>query len=420
MNDRAELIPLIDACRAKGARAAEVLRQRFDRLETTGCRVRPTRSSDERWTLRVWMEGGRAGVAVAPSRAGLADVALALAADAAPSPHAGPADRFAPIGGSLGLDDRRHATIEEADRNEFLLLAERSLNHGTVQLQQLRYQEVRESRSLMSTREVELAGAATTYTLEAVAGSGSLQLAHRIASRHFSDVASLPFGTELRRRIEGLLRPVALPVSGWPLVIDPRAAADFFRRLAPAFCADAVRAGNFLASRLGKPLSSSVLHITDDAGLSSGLFSRTFDDRGVPPIPVTLLKEGVPNSLYHDPESARALGLRPTGHVTDGALRPTNLVVRPGSRTRNVILAELSEHLVIDDLPPLNLATGRLVGPVLVGVVRGGQREGAAVAQLDLDVRDLLSCVHEVASDQERNGEVDAPTMVLRGLMLHA
>ena len=203
-----------------------------------------------------------------------------------------------------------------------------------------------------------------------------------------------------------------------PLVIDPRAAADFFRRFAPAFCADAVRAGNFLASRLGRPLSSSVLHITDDAGLSSGLYSRTFDDRGVPPIPVTLLKEGVPNSLYHDPESARALGLRPTGHVTDGALRPTNLVVRPGSRTRNVILAELTEHLVIDDLPQLNLVTGRLVGPVLVGVVRGGQREGAALAQLDLDVHELLACVDEVASDQERNGEVDAPTMVLRGLSL--
>lgn len=420
MDDRAELIPLIETCRARGARAVEVLRQRFERLESTGCRVRPTRSADERWTVRVWLEGGRAGVAVAPTRAGLVDAALASAAAAPPSAQAGPADRFAPISGSLGLDDRRHATIEEADRNEFLLLAERTLNHGSVQLRQLRYEEVRERRSLISSREVELSGAATTYTLQAVAGSGAVQLGHRIASRHFSDVASLPFGTELRRRIEGLLRPLSLPVGELPLILDPRAAADFLRRLAPAFCADAVRAGNFLSSRLGRPLASSVLHITDDAGLSSGLYSRTFDDRGVPPIPVTLLKEGVPNSLYHDPESARALGLRPTGHVTDGVLRPTNLVVRPGSRTRNVILAELPEHLVIDDLPPLNLATGRIVGPVLLGVVRGGQREGAAVAQLDLDVRDLLSRVDEVASDQERNGEVDAPTMVLRGLSLQA
>lgn len=418
MNDRAELVPLIEACRARGARAVEVLRQRFERLETTGSRVRATRSEDERWTLRVWLDGGRAGLAVAPSRAGLVDAAMRLAGGAPASAHAGPADRFAPIGGSLGLDDRRHATIEEGDRNEFLMLAERTLNQGSVQLRQLRYQEVREVRSLMSTREVELSGAATTYTLEAVAGSGSVQLGHRIASRHFSDVASLPFGTELRRRIEGLLHPVSLPSGSLPLVIDPRAAADFFRRLAPAFCADAVRAGNFLASRLGRPLASSVLHITDDAGLSSGLYSRTFDDRGVPPIPVTLLKEGVPNSLYHDPESARAQGLRPTGHVTDGALRPTNLVVRPGSRTRNVILTELRDHLVIDDLPPLNLETGRIAGPILLGVVRGGQREGAAIAHLDLDVRDLLSRVDEVASDQERNGEVDAPTLVLRGLSL--
>lgn len=408
--------PVLDACRKRGARAAEVLRQRFSRLVLTGSKARPTRTEEDRWTLRVWLEGGRAGIAVAATPSGLVDAAMGAAALAPLSPYAGPADRLLPLSGSLSIDDRRHATLEESDRSEILAMAERTLGQAGVGLWRLRYAEVRERRSWMSSRDQDLSMAATTYSLDAEAGIDAVKIEHSILSRHFSDVASLPFGTELRRRLEGLRTPVALPAESLPVVLDPRAAADFLRRLAPAFAAAAVRQGNFLTSCLGRPLANPVLHITDDAGLTSGLYSRNFDDRGVPPIPVTLLKEGVPTSLYHDPESARELGLRPTGHVCEAGVRPSNLIVRPGSRTRNVILAEMKDYLVIDELPFLNLITGAISGPVRVGVVRAGERTGAALVSLATTVSDVLAGVIEVASDQERNGEVDSPTLVLAPL----
>ena len=420
VDDRAEMLPVLDACRVRGARACEVLLQRFAHLVLTGSRARPTRTDEDRWTLRVWLEGGRAGIAVAATPRGLVDAAMGAAALAPLSPYAGPADRLLPLSGSLSIDDRRHGTIEENDRTELLSMAERTLTQTGVGLRRLRYMEVRERRSWMSSRDQELSVASTTYSLDAQAGIDGVELKHCIASRHFSDVASLPFGTELRRRLEGLRTPVALPVEPLPVVLDPRAAADFLRRLAPAFTATAVRGGNFLASRLGRPLANPVLHMTDDAGLTSGLYSRNFDDRGVPPIPVTLLKEGVPTSLYHDPESAREFGLRPTGHVCEAGVRPSNLIVRPGARTRNVILAELKDYLMIDEMPFLDLVTGAVAGPVRVGVVRAGQREGAAHVNLATTVPDLLTRVVEVASDQERNGEVDSPTLVLSPLSFSA
>jgi predicted Zn-dependent protease len=416
MDDRVELLPVLEGCRTRGARAAEILRQRFDSFETSGARVRGARGAEERWTLRVWLDGGRPGLAQAASPRGLVEAALAAAAKAPPDPLAGPADRLPPLTGPLGVDDRRHAAIEEADRNELLSLAERALNSGGVQLRRLRYAERRERRSWMSSREVEQSAAATTYSLEATAALAGVELTQRIASRHFSDVASLPFGTELRRRLEGLARPVALPAAALPVVLDPRAMAALVRAMAPAFVAASVAGGNLLSPRLARLLSSPVLHITDDAGLASGLHTRAFDDRGVPPIPVTLLKEGVPAGLYHDPESARAHGLRPTGHFTDGKVRPTNLIVRPGSRTRNVILTELRDYLVADELPAVNLTTGRVEGRVRLGVVRAGQREGAAVARLELHLAELLARVSEVAADQERSEEVDAPTTVFEPL----
>ena len=236
-----------------------------------------------------------------------------------------------------------------------------------------------------------------------------------IASRHFSDVASLPFGPELRRRLEPLVRPASPPPPGLPVVLEPRVVAELARALAPAFSARAVGSGGFLGAWLGKRLAAPILHLTDDAGLFGGLHTRGFDDRGVPPIAVALLREGVVQGLYHDPESARTHALRPTGHVTDGELRPSNLIVRPGARTRNVILTDLRNYLALDRLPPADLATGLLEGVVPAVVVENGERVGSVRLPVRASFHGLLMGIREVASDQERACEVDAPTAVFEG-----
>ncbi len=366
---------------------------------------------------RVWLEGGRAGVGSARDGAGAVDAALAQAATAAPCADAGPADRMPQVTGSIGIDDRRHSGIADADRHEVLQTAERALAVGGVVLRSIRYSERREVRSYLSSRDVALAGGATTYALEASASLGSTTLSHRIASRHFSDVASLPFGTDLRRRLEALSTPTTLPEAPLPVVLEPRAMAALVRSLGPAFCATAIDR-TFVGAFRGKALASPALHVTDDAALASGLLSRTFDDRGVPPITVAILREGVVNSLLHDPETARAAGLRPTGHVGPGGLAPSNLVVRPGSRTRNVILTELKDFLVVDEMPPVDLGNGRIAGEVNVVVFAGGQRQGGVRARVDTTAPVLLQQVAELAADQERSEEVDAPTAVFRGVAL--
>lgn len=413
MPSRGSLTAVLDAARAGGARAAEVLFEEHRSLEQASARSRPVTAGEVRWTVRVWGEGGRAGVGTAPD----ADAARFLAAEAArvapPDPLAGPIDRLTVRTGALGIDDRRWPALTDADRLEVLSLAERALDRSKLPLVQLRYRQRRVERAWASTRGVEAGEAATLFELAGAVRVGELHVAHRIASRHFSDVASLPFGPDLVRRAEGLARPAALPPAAWPVVLEPRVVAELVRALAPAFAAPAVRGGSFLKEWLGRPLADPVLHLTDDAGLFGALATRAFDDRGVPPIAVTLVREGVVNGLYHDPESARVDGLRPTGHVADGAVAPANLVVRPGSRTRNVILGELGRFLVLDRLPPFDVATGRFTGEVPVVVAERGERHGAARVRLDLHARELLGAFRELAADQERCCEVDAPSAVL-------
>jgi predicted Zn-dependent protease len=419
MEERARLVELVDEARKQGARASEVMREVRERRTTASARVKSIRSGETRWRVRVWLDGGRAGHGEANEGAVALQVALAGASAAEPNPLAGPADRMPPITGPMGIDDRRHEGIAESDRAEVLQLAERALAMGGVALRRMEYDEARVVRSLFSSREVELEAGATTYSLAAEGSLGGVTLSHRIASRHFSDVVSLPFGTLLRRRLEALANPGELPSDRLPVVLDPRAMASLVRSMAPAFTATAVAAGSFVAKFLGKRLASAALHLTDDAGQHSGLYTHPFDERGVPPIPIALLKEGVVNGLYHDPETARAAGLRPTGHVgSDGRLAPSNLVVRPGSRTRNVILTALRDYYVVEELPAVNLQTGQVAGPVLVQVVRAGERAGSARARVDVALPALLAMVKEFAADQERAEEVDAPTAVFEGLAL--
>jgi predicted Zn-dependent protease len=390
MDDRARLVAVLDQVREGGARAAEVLRVRRVALEQVGAREAPVRRDELVFRVRLWREGGRVGFASGPMASDVVARALAAASAAPLDPLAGPAERMAIRTGSLGIDDHRHPSIGEADRVEILQFVERAFAQGGLRPRALRYREVREERAWMSTRGVEATEGATTYELAATVATGDVEASGRVASRHFSDVASIPFGPELRRRVEALARPAPRPGPGLPLVLEPRVFADLVRAFARAFVAPGVGTAHFVGPLAGKRLASPVLHVTDDAGLVGGLYTRAFDDRGVPPIAVTLLKEGVVHGFYHDPESARARGLRPTGHVTDGLIGPTNLIVRPGARTRNVILAELGSYLLLDRLPTLDLAEGVLQGAVPVVVVVKGERIGSATVRLELGVGELL------------------------------
>jgi predicted Zn-dependent protease len=418
VDDRARLVAVMEQARDGGAKAAEVLRVRRVSLEQTGSRQAPVQREEIAWTVRLWREGGTAGLGTAPIAADAVAKALAVAERAAPDVLAGPAERMAIRTGALGIDDHRHPQIAEEDRTEILAFAEKAFNQGGLKARTLKYRQWRDERSWMNSRGVEATENATSYEVSAEVGVGDATARHRIASRHFSDVASLPFGPELRRRMEPLARPVARPSGSLPIVFEPRLMADLVRGLAPAFSAVSVGEGGFLAPLLGKRLANPMFHVTDDAGLFGGLHTRAFDDRGVPPIAVALLKEGVVHGLYHDPETARAGGWRPTGHVSNGVLGPTNLIVRPGARTRNVILAELGHYLLLDRLPSIDLRSGRLRGEVPVVVVEKGERIGSVRVTFDVPLAGLLMAIREVAADQERSCEVDAPTTVFEGSVL--
>ncbi len=438
---------LVAAAQQQGALAAEAYiqqerRQRWRFAGLTRGRSSPEISSDDRTesvlNLRVYLPGGRLGVATrrggsaeALDTTGAVTDALAVASDAPDNPEVGPPMRLDIPTRGLEIDDPRRGRLEDDDRRDVI-----SWNVGTarsvnprIRPQRFVLSETWQDRAYCSSRGTRSEERSTYYSLDGCVFSVSRPerlISGRLDSRHFSDVASRPLGAELANRLESGDRAAKAPEEALPLVIEPHLIAYLMPLIAPAFDAARISRGeSFLHDRFGTRIGPSWLHIVDDASLPSGLQTRSFDDRGVSPVPLPLIREGIASSVYLDPVQARKRDARPTGHARfDGSLWPGNLLIRPGSRSRNMLFADLGRYLTALDFvepPVFDLTTGALsmkVWMFLDGIDRGRGRLGAF--QIETTVFDLFSSLTALASDQTRMGMVDTCTWITEGLPLQA
>jgi PmbA protein len=386
-------------------------------------------------SVRVWTEGGRVGVQRGPPEAfdALLDGALSAAAGAPEDPHAGPVSRQATVIGGLGVLDRRYEQLTDEDRAEVVITAERAVRSVDRRLTptDFWYRDRLRLRRFANSRGVVLEETDTLYEASGtVAGSAEgrpVELADHIQSRTFASIVSLPYGTTLARRAADLLQP-AVPLSGpVRVMLPPLPVARLFGALAAQFQASAfspdAKEPLFLQPRAdGAPVVDTRLHLQDDGTLPGGLRSTSFDDRGVCPVALTLLREGRVDGRFVPPALAHAHEVRPTGHVTGDVEAPTNLILRSGTRSMNAALADLgSRVLIVDDLPDLaglDLVTGRFEATVHGVVVQGNKPIGAARGvRLTGHLLEVLNQVVEVCSDTDRVGHIDAPGMIVDGFV---
>jgi predicted Zn-dependent protease len=425
---------LMNRARDRGVAGIEVLLASQATLAVSSHHLQPQPAPTPHRSaqIRVYQAKGKVGVAHGrfDSEADLEPLlatALARAAVAEPDDLEAPPDRMDISERGLGIEDPRQATMEHAWREEVITTNEnscRSLGPNVV-VGEFSYSEMVEERSFMSSRGVEALEASTLYRLK-----GSVRLVDRpdvdivgeVVSRHFADVASVPLGTELGKRALALERTAKVPDRKVPIIFEPRAVAKLMPRIALAFDHHSVvNKKSFLHGRMGESIASDKLHLVDDATMPGALATRAFDDRGVPPMVLSLIREGHAAQEYLSPYHARQLNTRPTGHThIDDTPWPGNLVIRPGARSRNMIHAELGPYLIVEDI--LNTAgidprSGRIDVPVRLALGELGQVLGfIGVRRINLPCEDVFKKIVEMGSDQERYGTVDACSWVLEGL----
>jgi len=429
----------VDLARKSGARGVEVLLVQDTRVSLSGLdgsTAVTQQKSNVMMELTLFREGGRVAKrslkpqsleAIARLLPNAIAATLEAATNAPENPLAGPCEPLDVTPSGLGLFDRRHAYIDMEAR-----LATLSDNarlcakiDPRIRVEGITYSEHVQQRTLATSRGLTLHEQSTRFqaTCEARIEGNDTSLCHGVESRQFADVASLPLGAQLAHQLLRMNRQTTLPSTDLPCVIAGPVLCQILRSLSYAFVAATVRKGrSFLATQSDQPIASELLHVVDDPTAPGGLYSRVFDDRGVIPVPVVLIKEGRPTAMLYDLTTARIDDVRPTGHELKGTTAPSNLTIRPGTRSRNAMHMALENYLAIERLHGfhptrthgiVNPRTGRIRCNADVTVFQNREAIGTAPVTLNLHIRDLLNPIIEIAGDQSRSCGVDGCSVLL-------
>lgn len=423
--------------RLLGARAAEVLYTVEDSYEIDldhGQIVRQNGASTCSLGIIAWLDEGQMGLAFGDMEGweGLIREAMVRASTSDPSPLAGPVKGWAVANQALGIDDLRYGQLTENDRRSVLLGCYQQARavERLADLSDFKYRDSRTRRVFANTKGVLLQEFSTRYDVWGAVSHlpSQLRLEGGVSARTFSSVGSVPFGVLMAQRLSGLMVPQVEIDEDIRVLWPPRVTAEVFGLLAPFFAERSLNEGKtFLSKGKEDPeLFDPKILMVDDGSLFGGLQSRGFDDRGVTPVPLTLLREGRVDRCFLSVESAREKDTRATGHATGGQWVPSNLQIRGGTRSLNALMSEMEQRVfyvdhLVDLKKGLNMETGALDVVCSGHLMYKGTKEGTACnVRLRGNLVDALKRLVSLSSDTDRYGHVDAPGMVLDGFHIGA
>jgi PmbA protein len=257
-----------------------------------------------------------------------------------------------------------------------------------------------------------------------VAGEGSaMQRDYAFHSvRHLGDLEpAADIGRRAGERAVARLNPSRPKPGRYPVLFDARVASTLLGHFSGAIAGSAIaRKTSFLQDKLDAQVFASGVTIIDDPLRPRGLRSRPFDGEGVRVARMEIVRDGLLTSWLAESESARQLGIRPTGHAARGVggspgAAPSNFYLEAGPRRREELLAAFPEALLVIELigQGVNPVTGDYSRGAVGFMVRNGElAEPVSEITIASNLADMFATL-EPASDLELRRGIDAPTILV-------
>jgi PmbA protein len=257
-----------------------------------------------------------------------------------------------------------------------------------------------------------------------VAGEGgAMQRDYAFHSvRHLGDLeAAANIGRRAGERAIARLNPSRPKPGRYPVLFDARVASTLLGHFSGAISGSAIaRKTSFLQDKLDRQVFAKGVTIVDDPLRQRGLRSRPFDGEGVKVARLEIVRDGVLTTWLAESESARQLGIRPTGHAARGVggspgASPSNFYFEAGRRSREELLAAFPEALLVIELigQGVNPVTGDYSRGAVGFMVRGGAvAEPVSEITIASNLADMFATL-EPASDLELRRGIDAPTVLI-------
>jgi len=283
-----------------------------------------------------------------------------------------------------------------------------------------------------NSRGVEATYDVTTVTLAAevtrVSGDVILMVGdHYAAAELPGEPAIASLAESIRRRVRWAKRSAPPPRGELPVLFTAAGSAAVFLPLRQGCQGKAVLQGiSPLGARVGERLFDPGLSLIDDPWVAGAPGSRAIDDEGVVTRRLPMIDHGVVAGFVYDLETAARVGVPATGHArrtTFGKPQAaySNLVVSPGERSWDELVAEIPDGLIVDEL--IGVGQGNVIGgafshPVALAYrVSDGEIVGrvkdAAVAG---NAYELLGRIAGIGSEVEWRGSLAMPPILLEGV----
>ncbi len=192
---------------------------------------------------------------------------------------------------------------------------------------------------------------------------------------------------------------------------------------AGAVSAEEVQKGrSYITDAFGDAIASDSLEIYDDALLTGGLGSRTFDAEGFRSQRTSIIEKGVLKGFLHNSYTANKDDVPNTGNASRPSysglpsISTSNLILSPGKGTLDDLISEIDRGVLCRntaDRP--NMTTGDLSAMLYEGfyIEKGEIKHPLKNTLVGINMRDLLLRICQVGSDTKTTLAMITPSFVV-------
>ncbi|MCX8170594.1 MAG: TldD/PmbA family protein [Candidatus Bathyarchaeota archaeon] len=131
-------------------------------------------------------------------------------------------------------------------------------------------------------------------------------------------------------------------------LLGPMVLADIVNQVGSLSSAFLVDAGqSFLVDKMNSEVASERFTLIDDPTLAGSLGARAFDDEGVPTKRNIIIENGILKTYLHNTITAKKFGVETTGNAGIIVPYPWNLIVEPGYKSPEDLLAEIDDGIYV-------------------------------------------------------------------------
>ncbi|MBO7536644.1 MAG: TldD/PmbA family protein, partial [Bacilli bacterium] len=154
------------------------------------------------------------------------------------------------------------------------------------------------------------------------------------------------------------------------------------------------------------------------------LHKTPFDSEGVACYTKDLVKDGVFKGLIHNLKTAKAFGTTSTGNASNTSVRGYNTYIAPGKKSKEELLADLGNGLLITDFDGLHAGVNPISGDFNLKCAGFVIENGKIVRPVTLIVmagnfyKMLNDNIFEIGSDLTFSRGIGAPSILFKNVAI--